>query len=110
MSSAVAWSPSSTAIGSPDAARVRTKTMTATSAITTSMPMTRDKRYRVMTIFLLRSTQQAVLVLESGVPEERPGGRHVALQRRRLGRQAVELADVDVRHFVIHHLLHRTPE
>ncbi|PBI82641.1 hypothetical protein BKP43_63830 [Variovorax boronicumulans] len=46
MSAAVAWSPSSTEMGSPEAARVSTKTSTATSASTMSMPAKREAMKR----------------------------------------------------------------
>src|SRR5262245_17262052 len=101
MSAAVAWSPSSTEIGSPDAARVRTKTSTATTASTASMPAALDR----MNLCIAR-----LCLLDLGVPEERPGCRLVVVQGRAARREAAELADVDVGHFVVDHLLHLAPQ
>ena len=50
MSAAVAWSPSSSATGSPEASRVRQNTSTATRASTTTAPPRRFNRNRIMVL------------------------------------------------------------
>src|SRR3712207_5341860 len=51
-----------------------------------------------------------MLLLDRSVPEIRPGSRHHALELWRLGRQRVEVADLDARRFGIDRLLNLSPE